>query len=394
MASVLSVSELTRLIKQDLEALFSDVTIEGEISNFKKHVSGHWYFNLKDSNALICCTMWKGLNNYVFFSPEDGMQVVISGRITVYPPRGSYQVEVRSMKPGGIGALQQAFEKLKQRLAAEGLFDAQYKKPIPAFPRRIGIVTAIDGAAFRDMISVARRRFPVVELVIAPSRVQGEGAAENIAENIRLLNMKDDIDLIIIGRGGGSLEDLWAFNEEVVARAVFASSIPVISAVGHEIDFTISDFVADLRAPTPSAAMEMATPSREDFFAFFKEFSLKSTDNILYIIGEKKRQVETVLNSYGFRVPQDLLKIKMQQLDTLLFKIDHKLDRKISAENNRLSVLSNNIQANDLQRILKKGFALVRQDGRTVKRAEFFENNKEAAIRFFDNEIVVNRKNE
>ena len=216
---VITVSELTKQIKILLEESFSDLRVEGEISNFKAHNSGHWYFNLKDSNAVISCTMWKGLNSYVFFTPEDGMKVIVNGKISVYPPRGSYQIDVRSMKPSGIGELQAAFERLKQKLSDEGLFDSEYKKPIPGFSKKIGIVTAIDGAAFRDMISVAERRFPLVELVIAPAKVQGSGAAQSIVQSIRQLN-KTDVDLIIIGRGGGSIEDLWAFNEEIVAREI------------------------------------------------------------------------------------------------------------------------------------------------------------------------------
>lgn len=390
---ILSVGEITRLIKEELEDNFSDISIEGEISNLKKHVSGHWYFNLKDSNAVLSCTMWKGFNNYVFFTPEDGMKIVASGRITVYPPRGSYQLEVRHMKPAGTGELQAAFERLKRKLDEEGLFDDQYKKPIPVYPKKIGIVTAIDGAAFRDMISIARRRYPLVELVIVPSRVQGEGAAQSIAEGINVLNCRDDIDVIIIGRGGGSLEDLWAFNEEVVARSVFNSRIPVISAVGHEIDFTISDFVADLRAATPSAAMEIATPDKADFFAFLEEFSLKSTENILYIIDRKKQKVSTILNSYGFRVPQDLVRIRSQQLDNQLYRIQQKLDKRITAAANRLSYLTKSLDSNDVQKILKKGFVLVRQDSKFIKRAEDFKPDAQATLKFYDNEIMVNKQN-
>jgi len=200
--AILSVSEITGLIKQTLEENFSEVSVIGEISNFKAHVSGHWYFTLKDSGAQVSCTMWRGINNYVFFTPQDGMKVIIAGRITVYPPRGSYQIDVRSMKPAGVGELQAAFEKLKQKLAAEGLFDEQFKKPIPKFPKKIGIASAIDGAAFQDMKSVASRRYPLTELVIASCKVQGDGAANEIADSIKLLSMQDDIDLIIVGRGG------------------------------------------------------------------------------------------------------------------------------------------------------------------------------------------------
>ncbi|MEW6701317.1 MAG: exodeoxyribonuclease VII large subunit, partial [Bacteroidota bacterium] len=297
MENILSVSEITGLIKQTLEENFSEVSVIGEISNFKAHVSGHWYFTLKDANAQINCAMWRGINNYVFFTPQDGMKIIIGGRVTVYPPRGSYQIDVRSMKPAGVGELQAAFEKLKQKLSAEGLFDEQFKKPIPKFPQKIGIVTAIDGAAFQDMKSIAARRYPLVELVIASCRVQGEGASEDIAKKIKLLNQQEDIDLIIVGRGGGSLEDLWAFNEEVVARAIFDSHIPIISAVGHEIDFTISDFVADLRAATPSAAMELATPSKDELFAFIDEFSDYFHEKILEIILSYRDEIDQTISS-------------------------------------------------------------------------------------------------
>ncbi|MDP4175575.1 MAG: exodeoxyribonuclease VII large subunit, partial [Bacteroidota bacterium] len=251
---------------------------------------------------------------------------------------------------------------------------------------------ALDGAAFRDMISIAKRRYPLVELVIAPSKVQGEGAAKSIAENIELLNQKDDIDVIIVGRGGGSLEDLWAFNEEIVARAIFSSRIPIISAVGHEIDFTISDFVADLRAPTPSAAMEVATPIKDDFFTYIEDFLSKSTENISYILDQKKERISSAINSYGFRVPQDMIRIRMQQTDNILFRIEQKMDKKLSAFSNKLSVLSKSLEGNDIQRILKKGFVLVKQDSKFVKRADEFIKDKPASLRFFDNEISINNK--
>ena len=240
---ILTVSELTNQIKLSLEDNFSQISIVGEISNFKAHVSGHWYFNLKDSNAVINCTMWKGLNSYVFFTPQDGMKIIVSGRITVYPPRGNYQFDVKSMKPAGIGELQAAFELLKQKLAAEGLFKDEFKKPIPVFPEKIGIVTAIDGAAVKDMISVAKRRFPLVELIIASSQVQGSGAAETIAGSIRLLNERNDIDVIIVGRGGENLlktcgrlmRKLW---QEKFLSPVFLS----YRVLGTESDFTNCGF--------------------------------------------------------------------------------------------------------------------------------------------------------
>ncbi|MCX6171033.1 MAG: exodeoxyribonuclease VII large subunit [Ignavibacteriales bacterium] len=384
---VLSVSEITGLIKQTLEENFSDISVIGEISNFKAHVSGHWYFTLKDSSAQISCTMWRGVNNSVFFTPQDGMKVILGGKITVYPPRGNYQIDVRSMKPAGVGELQAAFEKLKQKLSEEGLFDAQFKKVIPKFPKKIGIVTAIDGAAFQDMKSIAARRYPLVELIIVPSKVQGDGAAADIAKNIKLLNQQKDIDLIIVGRGGGSLEDLWAFNEEIVARAIFDSRIPVISAVGHEIDFTISDFVADLRAATPSAAMELATPDKDELFAFINEFSYYFPEKMLEIISNYRGEINQSVSSYGFRLPQDLISNKWQQLDNLIYRFQNNYESKLTVVKNRLQLLGSKIESHNIENILKKGFAIVKQDKNFVTRKKNLLLEKSFEIKFFDGEV-------
>lgn len=388
--NIFSVSEITNLIKVTLEENFQEISVIGEISNFKAHISGHWYFTLKDANAQISCTMWRGVNNYVFFTPQDGMKVVVKGKVTVYPPRGSYQIDVRSMKPAGVGELQAAFEKLKQKLSDEGLFDPARKKPIPKFPRKIGIATAIDGAAFQDMKSIAARRFPLIELVIAPCKVQGEDAAEEIVESIELLNKQKDIDVIIIGRGGGSLEDLWAFNEEIVARAVFDSKIPIISAVGHEIDFTISDFVADLRAPTPSAAIELATPNRDDLFAFIGEFSYYFTEKISGIINNSIQEIELITSSYGFRLPQDLVKSNMQFLDNLLLRFQNFFDSRMMINANQLRLLESKIESYNITNTLKRGFVLARQEGKVVPRKEKVELTKPIELEFYDGEIKIN----
>lgn len=390
MKNALTVSELTREIKKTLEDRFDSVVVVGEISNFKAHVSGHWYFTLKDSDSQISCTMWRGKNSYVFFTPQDGMKITITGKITVYPPRGNYQVDVNSMSPAGEGELQAAFEKLKKRLSDEGLFNSELKKDIPSFPQKIGIVTASDGAAFRDMISVASRRFPLAEIILYPSKVQGEGAAAEIAAGIKTLNQLPDIDVMIIGRGGGSLEDLWAFNEEIVARAVFNSKIPVISAVGHEIDFTISDFAADLRAPTPSAAMELATPDKDKIFAFINEFSYNSTANICDLAENYKDTLKRINNSYGFRSPFDHIRNKTQFLDNLIFRIQSSTDIFFSEKNNSLKLLTKIIENNDISTQLKKGFALVSQNGKIITRSLSFEKGTETTIRFFDGEIKIN----
>ncbi|MBK7378401.1 MAG: exodeoxyribonuclease VII large subunit [Ignavibacteriales bacterium] len=388
-SEILTVSQLTLEIKSAIEENFSQVAVVGELSNFKSHVSGHWYFNLKDANAVINCTMWKGINSFVYFTPQDGMKVIVTGKVTVYPPRGNYQIDVRSMKPAGVGELQIAFEQLKHRLSEEGLFNDDRKRNIPQFPQRIGIVTAIDGAALKDMINIASRRYPLLELVIAPSKVQGAGAAESIASGIKLLNSEKNIDLIIVARGGGSIEDLWAFNEEAVARAIYNSRRPIVTGVGHEIDFTIADFVADLRAPTPSAAMELVTPDVKDIVLFLNETEI----NYFEIIEDKilvlKENIYSMFNSYSFQVPMNLVRQKYQESDHLLYKLFQELDKKILAQKNKLALLKNTIAAFDIQKTLKKGFVLVSQDSKFIKRYAEFTKDKKSILKFFDGQVEI-----
>ena len=386
---IFSVSEITKSIKFILESTFEKITIEGEISNFKAHGSGHWYFNLKDEEAVINCTMWKGLNNYVFFSPEDGMKVIVTGRITVYPPRGSYQLDVKSMKPAGLGELQAAYERLKRKLFDEGLFDDQYKKQIPSFPKKIGLVTAADGAAIKDMISVAERRFPLVELIIAPTKVQGAGAAENIVENIKKLNHFKDIDVIIIARGGGSIEDLWAFNEEIVARAIFNSKIPIITGVGHEVDFTIADFVSDLRAPTPSVAMELATPNIDDLKTFIKDSYSLSCELIEENLKNYKIETEQFLRSYSYRYPLEKINKFNQTLDYEILKLKNLIEKRSTKLANKINLLTKTLDAHNLEKSLKKGFALIKQNAKFVTRKEKFNSAKPALIKFYDGELEI-----
>jgi exodeoxyribonuclease VII large subunit len=388
---ILTVSELTKEIRETLEETFSQVSVIGEISNFKQHISGHWYFNLKDADAVINCAMWKGFNQYVFFTPQDGMKVILNGKITVYPPRGNYQIDVRSMKPAGVGELQEAFERLKKKLESEGLFDEVRKRPIPSFPEKIGIVTSIDGAAFKDMISVAKRRYPLVEIVVSPAKVQGSGAAESIVNSIKLLNDFGKVDVIITGRGGGSLEDLWAFNEEIVARAIFKSKIPVISAVGHEVDFTISDYVADLRAPTPSVAMELATPSTEEIFVYINDFSYTSFQIILELLERKTNIVRDNINSYGFKILPDIINRKNQQVDQLISKIFQNVDKLIFTTKNDVNLFSATIKSFDIQKVLKRGFVLVEQNSKFVSRASDFIKSKKAKLKFYDGNVEINK---
>ncbi len=386
---IFSVSEITKSIKFVLESTFEKISVQGEISNFKAHGSGHWYFNLKDEGAVINCTMWKGINNYVFFSPEDGMKVIVTGRITLYPPRGNYQLDVRSMKPAGIGELQAAFERLKNKLQAKGYFEAEHKKAIPQFPQKIGLVTAADGAAVKDMISVAERRYPLVELIIVPTKVQGAGAAENIVENINKLNLFNDIDVIIIARGGGSIEDLWAFNEEIVANAIYHSKVPIISGVGHEVDFTIADFVADLRAPTPSVAMELATPNIEDIKEFISETYFTIYNLIEKKIIDYKKIILDSINSYAFRYPFEKIRKNSQTIDHLSFLMGKEIDKVVLNFKHKVALLIKTIEANDVNRTLKKGFALIKQNEKFVSRKQNFDQQKSAIIKFYDGEIEI-----
>lgn len=388
---ILTVSQLTQEIKTTIEENFSQVAVVGELSNFKAHVSGHWYFNLKDANAVINCTMWKGLNSYVFFTPQDGMKVIIAGRITVYPPRGNYQLDVRSMKPAGVGELQAAFDQLKQKLSAEGLFDEERKRSISQFPQRIGIVTAIGGAVLKDMINIAQRRYPIIELVVAPSKVQGAGAAESIANGLKLLNREKKIDLIIVARGGGSIEDLWAFNEEIVARAIYNSHIPVVSGVGHEIDFTIADFVADLRAPTPSAAMELVTPDSTDIKNWLKDIEENLSDIIEVKISNFRKDIHSILSSYAFQIPINIVRQKMQESDHLIYRLFQSVNKKLLAKKNQISLLGKVIESFDFQRILKKGFVLVSQDSKFITRYANFNRERKSILKFFDGEVELHK---
>ncbi len=387
----LTVSELTVQIKSTLEEGFAEISLIGEISNFKAHSSGHWYFTLKDANAQISSVMWRGMNNYVFFTPQNGMKIVVKGRLSVYPPRGNYQIDVRSMKPAGEGELQAAFERLKRQLSDEGVFDEVHKKPIPKFPQKIGIVTGHEAAALRDLLSVAERRYPIVELVIAASKVQGEGAAEDVVKNINKLNKIENLDLIIVARGGGSLEDLWAFNEEIVAREIFNSRLPVITGVGHEIDYTIADFVSDLRAPTPSAAMELATPNVNEIFAFISDFSYTTTQKILNQISSQRNYVHQILNSYGFRSSLDLVKNRSQFLDNVIYRIENRITNIIIEKKNKIDLFDQKIRANDINKIMKKGFTLVKQNGKIVKESKLLDTENTFEIKFYDNEIEIKK---
>src|ERR1700739_1021369 len=291
---VLTVSELTARIRDLLAKNFTDIFVQGEISNCHEAQSGHIYFTLKDDRAQIRCVFFKQQQRGVKFRPEDGMQVTVRGSLSVYEQRGEYQIYVEKIDLVGQGALQLAFEQLKKRLEAEGLFDAARKKPLPLLPNRIGVISSPKGAAVRDVVHILTRRFPNVHLMLYPVRVQGEGAAEEIVKALKFFNKGKLVDVVILARGGGSLEDLWSFNEEIVARAIFASEIPVISGVGHETDFTIADFVADVRASTPSAAAELVVQTRREFDKHIAELRGALVDQIRYRILVLSRRVHEV----------------------------------------------------------------------------------------------------
>jgi exodeoxyribonuclease VII large subunit len=318
---VWTVSELTAKIRDLLAKNFTGITVQGEISNCREAQSGHFYFTLKDDRSQVRCVFFKQQQRGIKFRPEDGLQMTVRGSISVYEPRGEYQIYVESLEPIGLGALQLAFEQLKKRLEAEGLFDASRKKPLPLLPSRIGLITSPKGAAVRDVVRILTRRFPNVHLTVYPVRVQGEGSAEEIVKALKFFNAKKMVDVLILARGGGSLEDLWSFNEEIVARAIFASEIPVISGVGHEMDFTIADFVADVRASTPSAAAELVVQTRREFDEHIADLQETISSLIRYRLLELSRRVHELSARRGFRRPLDLLRQQRQRADEMTSRL-------------------------------------------------------------------------
>ncbi len=314
---IYSVSRLNREVRALLESSFPLLWVEGEISNLARPSSGHWYFSLKDSAAQVRCAMFRNRNTLLKFRPKDGMQVLARARISLYEARGDYQLIVEHLEEAGHGALQRAFEELKRRLAQEGLFDEAHKRLLPAFARRVGIITSPTGAAIRDVLSVLRRRFPALPVLVYPVPVQGEGAAQQIAETIREASRRRDCDVLILTRGGGSLEDLWAFNEEVVARAVYDCEIPIVCGVGHEIDFSIADFVADVRAPTPSAAAELISPDQQELAASLRAYEGALTDSLAQRLREQGLRLEWLHKRLQQRHPAQRLAQQSQRVDEL-----------------------------------------------------------------------------
>lgn len=343
---IFTVSEVTRRIKSliDQEKDLQNFWVRGEISNFKLHrSSGHMYFTVKDSKAKINAVMFQGYNRHLTFLPEDGMKVLIRGSVSVYEVNGQYQLYCYEMEPDGIGSLYLAYEQLKARLEKEGLFSEEHKKDIPKFATRIGIVTSPTGAVIRDIVTTIKRRFPIASISLIPALVQGEEAAQSIARAISYANKLDRFDVLIVGRGGGSIEELWAFNEEIVARAVYASKIPVISAVGHETDFTICDFVSDVRAATPTAAAELSVPDKMDLLNQIQAWKLRATRAINSKIEQNKADLARYSKSYAFRYPEQLFQQKAQELDQRVDDLIKALKRIIEGNQHKLEIATNDL---------------------------------------------------
>jgi len=368
---IYTVREITRQIKHFFDSQFPALWVEGEISDFKHHHSGHMYFNLKDSEATLKAAFFSRFNRLIKFDLKNGLQVVCFGKISVYEQRGEYQIYVERIEPKGLGALQLAFLQLKEKLAKEGLFDPAHKKPIPRFPKTVGVITSPTGAAIQDILHVVNRRFRGTNVLLNPVRVQGEGAGEEIARAIDEMNQFDDIDVLIVGRGGGSLEDLWAFNEEVVARAVFRSHIPVISAVGHEIDWTICDWVADLRAPTPSAAAELVVQNREDLEIRLGDFNTRLQNAVEGLFAGWKETLEGLKESYAFRYPLNLINQFSQRLDELLRQLQNYLKNLVREKDQTFRSWVGRLEALSPLAILERGYSLTfNAQGELIKEAE------------------------
>jgi exodeoxyribonuclease VII large subunit len=368
--------------------------VEGEISNYTLHSSGHRYFSLKDENAQIRCVLFRWEGRRLVFEPEDGMKVYALGNLTVYEKSGQYQLNVIRLHPIGIGELELAFQQLKEKLYNEGLFDESHKKPIPEYPETVGVVTSPTGAVIRDIIKIIHRRDPRVKIILYPVKVQGEGSAEEIAQAIKDFNQYKKVDLLIVGRGGGSLEDLWAFNEEVVARAIYDSKIPVISAVGHEVDFTIADFVADLRAPTPSAAAELAVKNKIEVSKEVKNIfkTLVTTQRI--ILDDYKSRIIVAEESYGFKKAVDLVAQKAQRTDELLKNLLKEVKKYFDYKKKSLSLVLGKLNAMSPLAVLERGYSITRKlpEMEIVKDARRLKLKDEIEVKFLKGRIEAEVK--
>ena len=407
----LKISDLNNYIKKilDNDAFLNKVYLKGEISNFKNHTRGHLYFTLKDDTSRINAVMFYGNASKLTFTPEDGMNVLVEGRISAYPASGSYQIYVDNMQPDGLGALYIEYEALKKKLASEGLFASEHKKPIPKYPNRIGVITASTGAAVKDIMSTIKRRYPICEAILFPCLVQGKQAAQDIVKQIKRAD-EYGVDTIIVGRGGGSIEDLWAFNEEIVAHAIYDSNTPIISAVGHEIDWTIADYVADLRAPTPTGAAEMAVPTVLDVNNLLNNLKIRLNKNIKNMVNTKFIKWRSLKNNFILKNPMAMYEVKEQKLDTLLdfltkdiknilqtneaklkeLKMSYVFKNPMSLfdkKRNDYTLLINTLKLVNPLGILEKGYSLVDINGHIIKNSSEVSIDDTINIRLHEGKI-------
>ncbi|HRK75366.1 MAG TPA: exodeoxyribonuclease VII large subunit, partial [Rhodothermales bacterium] len=369
---------------------FSDLWVEGEVSNFKAHTSGHLYFSLKDHQSQISCALWQFNRKYLFFTPRDGMKVLAHGALSLYPPRGTYSFVVKSMRPAGEGDLNLAFEALKQKLAAEGLFSTHKKQKLPRYPQRIGVITSETGAAIQDILRVIQYRFPMVHVLLIPVMVQGPGAAEEIARAIYQFNAQSDpIDVLLIGRGGGSIEDLWAFNEEVVARAIYHSTIPIISAVGHETDVTIADFVADVRAATPSNAAELATPDQREVLQIIANLRYTIKNRTLRKLEVEQERLRNLRGSYALNRPRMMLEEQLRRLIEIKRQLLRTTQLQVQQARTSLQLREGQLQQLDPNAPLKRGYVQVFRDQTLLLRANETHPQQLLTLRFLDGSVAV-----
>lgn len=387
--NAISVTELNKYIKDKFEEdeMLNNILVKGEISNFKHHYTGHMYFTLKDENSLIKCVMFKTYTPNLNFIPKDGMQVKVLGTVSVFERDGVYQIYCKAMQQDGLGDLYRIYTELKEKLSKEGLFDDKYKKPIPYMPKCIGVLTSNTGSVIRDIINVSTRRNPNVYIKLLPVPVQGQGAARKITEAIKIMNENRLCDVIILARGGGSLEDLWPFNEEIVARAIFDSKIPIVSAVGHETDFTISDFVADLRAPTPSAAAELVVPNVKDILLKLKEYESRQKIALNRKIQIMKLRYEKCLNSKVFKEPLQKINERYMMLDIKVRQMESYINQKYINEKAKAIKLIAKLDALSPLKTLSRGYSIITLNGKTIKEAKYLKKDDEINIKLFDGQV-------
>ncbi len=386
--NAVTVTQLNKYLKDrfDEDENLGAILVKGEISNFKNHYTGHLYFTLKDENSLIKCIMFKSYAERVAFKPKDGMQVMVFGSVSVFERDGAYQIYVKSMLEDGMGDLHEKYEKLKKQLEAEGLFDESHKKPIPLYPKEVGVITSQTGAVIRDIINVSTRRNPNVHIRLLPVPVQGTGAGEKIAEKIRVMNEKKLADVIIVGRGGGSLEDLWPFNEEIVARAIYESEIPIISAVGHETDFTIADFVADLRAPTPSAGAELAVPDVYELKQKINSYQNRSRNALKKKIELMRLRYEKCIKSRVFTDSTRKIKEQYMIIDTYIKRLESKIKIIQKDKKTQFIKLISKLDTLSPLKTLQRGYSLTEKEGKIIKSVKDLKKDEEVKLRFFDGE--------